>query len=418
MKKRWFAILAFGLILSACSGANAAAPTATQALAVAPTNTPFTSVTSTATTIPVTDTPQATATPSYPAEGRGPTGFAADIDPLTGLQVSDPSVLERRPIVIKVENMPREHRPQWGVSLADLVYEYYTEFGTTRFATVFYGNNAERVGPIRSGRFFDANVVQMYKSTLVYGSAYEQVNNRFFNSDFANRLILETQQSCPGLCRFDSNGQNLLVANTTALFDYIKSRNIDNSRQNLDGMLFKADAPATGDDATQVFVRFSGAVYNRWDYDTNTKRYLRFSDTQNDVNQTNEVYAQLTDRLTNNPIAVDNLVTLCIPHQYFVKRDDAEVIDIIMDDRIPSYTGCDGQTYSAGTGPAYIARDGKIYKVTWKREKQDSVLTLMNPDGSVFPFKPGQTWFEVVGASSSVESKGSGVWRFTHHMVP
>lgn len=382
-------------------------PTLTASYTAQPTQTPR-----------VVDTPTPAATPTlpYPPEGRGPDNFAAGVNPLTGLQVENPGLLERRPMVIKVENIPREHRPQWGLSLADIVYEYYTEFGATRFAAVFYGQDAEMVGPIRSGRFFDSNVVQMYKAMLVYGSAYPDVNNRFFRSDFANRLVLETENSCPGLCRYDPNGQNLLVADTASLQTYLQQRPVENTRQNLDGMFFQLDAPDGGDTAAQVFVRYSGAIYNRWDYDTASGRYLRFSDAENDVNRQNEVYNQLTDRLTNQPIAADNVVMLCVPHSYYVRRADSEVLDIIMDaSRVASYVACDGKTYPGSAGPAYIARDGRLYATTWQRANAASVLTLVNEDGSLFPFKPGQTWFEVLGASTRVEQQGEA-WRFNHIM--
>ncbi len=36
--------------------------------------------------------------------------------------------------------------------------------------------------------------------------------------------------------------------------------------------------------STQVFVRYSGVIYNRWDYDPSTGKYLRFSDTADDYN--------------------------------------------------------------------------------------------------------------------------------------
>jgi hypothetical protein len=399
-------------------------PTLVPTLAL-PSNTPTPAatltptITATATPIPPTSTPTATPTPAYPPEGRGPDNFAADIDPLTGLEVKAPAILDRRPIVIKVENLPREHRPQWGLSLADLVYEYYTEEGSTRFAAVFYGNDADRVGPIRSGRFFDTNVVQMYKAIFVYGGAWDKVQQRFYNSDFYNRLIMELgNRSCPAVCRFDPTGQNLLVSDTAAMNNYLDKRKVDNTRQDENGMFFKLETPSGGDPASQVYVRYSGAIYNRWDYDAASGRYLRFSDKQNDLNHNNEVYEQLTDRLTNKPIAADTLVVMCAPHQYFIKNASGEVIDIIMDTRVASYVGCDGQTYKGGSGPAYVARDGKMYKVTWQRAKRDSVLTLANPDGSLFPFKPGQTWFEVLGASSKVDPIGGGVWRFTHLMVP
>ena len=124
-------------------------------------------------------------------EGYGPTNFPADVDPLTGLKVADPAMLQRRPMVIKVQNLPRNGRPQWGLSLADIVFEYYTEEGTTRFAAIFYGNDASMVGPIRSGRFIDADIVRGYKAMFAFGSAYVAEMNRFLNSEFANRLVIE-----------------------------------------------------------------------------------------------------------------------------------------------------------------------------------------------------------------------------------
>ena len=89
----------------------------------------------------------------------GPVRFPDWINPLTGLQPADPSRLNRRPMVIKVSNFPRSIRPQWGLSLADHVYEYYLEFGLTRFAAVYLGNDTQRVGPVRSaGCFFKKSV--------------------------------------------------------------------------------------------------------------------------------------------------------------------------------------------------------------------------------------------------------------------
>lgn len=426
MKRPSILLLAFGILLAACGQAAApAAPVPTLAATVAlptntavPTRTPQPSATPTLTKIPATATPSATPTPAYPLAGRGPTGFAPGVDPLTGLEVKDPTLLARRPIVIKVENIPRAHRPQWGLSLADLVYEYYTEFGATRFAAIFYGNDSERVGPIRSGRFVDSQIVEMYKAVFVYGSAYPPVQSRFFSSNFASRLILETTQSCPALCRYDPNGQNLLVANTIAMKDYLVTREVDNTPQNQDGMFFKQEPPSGGEAASQVYLRYSGEVYNRWDYNPITGAYLRFADKEDDVNRNNEVYEQLSDRLTGLPVSAQNVVTICVPHQYFVKNESGEVLDILLDPAAPSFASCDGQVYKGGMGPAYIARDGKMFKATWVRAAPSSILTLINPDGTPFAFKPGQTWFEIIGASSRVEPKGDGTWRFTHWMAP
>ena len=420
MKKTLPIVLFAALLLSGCRlYATQPAPSpevhTTQGLPTATPLPPTATLAPSATPIP-TETP--IPTPSYPVEGVGPSNFAANVNPFTGLEVDDPETLNRRPIVIKVENLPRDHRPQYGLSLADMVYEYYTEQGGTRFAAVYYGTDAEQVGPIRSGRFFDVNVVQMYRGVFIFGSAYEAVWLRFVNSDFANRLVLENSASCPALCRFEPNGRNYLMANTKEMINYLKARVIDNTRQVLDGMFFKMPAPDNGTEAKQVYVRYSGAIYNRWDYDPATQRYLRWVDAANDVDRNNEQYVQLTDQLTGKPIAADNVVTMCVPHSYYFRSNEIEVVDMALLSDGTTYVACDGKSDATGTGPAWVARDGQIYKVVYTRAKKDAPLSLMTEEGQPFPFKPGQTWFEVIGASSKVEQPAAGTWRFTFAIAP
>ena len=78
------------------------------------------------------------------------------INPLTGAPAPNPYLLERHPMAIKITNFPRYTRPQSGLTLADQVFEYYIEGGLTRFIAVFYSNDSEWVGPVRSGRFFES----------------------------------------------------------------------------------------------------------------------------------------------------------------------------------------------------------------------------------------------------------------------
>lgn len=388
-------LLAVVVSLAGCSLLPTPIPTPSPApsATTAPSNTPEPP---TATIEPTaTETPTETPTPLYPPEGIGPVGYPYEVNPLTGLKVENPELLNRRPIVIKVENLPRRDRPQYGLSLADIVYEYYTEQGTTRFSAVYYGQDAEMVMPIRSARFIDMNFIRMYKAIFVFGSAYYLLYDRLFSSDFSNRLIIEYRDACPAVCRFDPGGKNYLYADTAALQDYLARRKIDNSRQNLDGMFFKLEGPDGGQPAGQVFTRFSGAIYNRWDYDPASGRYLRFADAENDLTGDNPQYAQLTDELTKQPIAVDNLVVIFVRHSRVDPRADIEVLDAPM----------------LGTGPAYLARDGKIYELKWSRMAEDQVLTLVDENGDPFPFKPGQTWVEVFALNSTVTQDGDA-WRF------
>jgi hypothetical protein len=398
--KKSILLLMLALVLASCS--PAAVPTPVSSIAagtVFPTVTPLPTLPILSTDTPTpTETlaPTLTSTPGYPLEGYGPGAFPAGVDPLTGLKVLELNLI-RRPLIIKVENLPQNHRPQYGLSQADLVFEYYTEEGSTRFAAVFFGQDAEKVAPIRSARYFDINLVQMYKANFVFGGAYDRLYRRLFNTDFSDRLIVEGAGSCPALCRFDPNGSNLLMANTAGMADYLKNRSMDNTPRDLEGMLFQAQVPANGQPVQQVFTRFSGAIYNRWDYDAASGRYLRFSDAQDDISRKNEVYSQLFDKGNGQPIGAENLVIILAPYFQADPAVQTEVMDVKLTE----------------SGPAYLFRDGQVYPLKWQRAKIDSILTLVNEDGTPFPFKPGNTWFEVMGSSTKIETQDTD-YHFIH----
>jgi hypothetical protein len=384
MKKLLYLLVFLSMLLAACGSTPTSAPTAT-VIAIA-TEIPTSAETPTP---PPTDIPTITLTPTL--EEFGPSNFPSDMDPLTGLKVANPALLERRPMVIKVSNLPRNVRPQWGLSLADIVFEYYTEEGTTRFAAIFYGNDAATVGPIRSGRFIDVDIVRGYKAVFAFGSAYKAEMDRYLKSEFANRLVIEG--SSTPLTRYDPNGFDYLMVNTADLSAYATKKGI-NGRQDLNGMSFKVAVPAGGKLATEAIVRYSGAIYNSWQYDTGIGKYLRFSDTADDVNNQNEQYARLTDRLTDQPLAFDNVVVLYVNHELY----SPGIYDILL----------------SGSGDAFAFRDGQAYQVKWQRNDTD-VVSLTNLDGTPFAFKPGTTWFEVVGLKSTVKQTDQS-WRFTHLM--
>jgi hypothetical protein len=299
-------------------------------------------------------------------------------------------------MAVKVQLYPRGQRPVYGVSLADVVYDYYQNDGLTRLNAIFYGSDAKQIGPVRSARLFDENIIRMYKSIFAFGGAAEYVLKRFYNADYADRLVTESHKNCPPMCRVDPNGYNFLFTNSSELALYALENGVQNDRQNLDGMSFDSQAPNGGQPGQQLFSRYSISAYNRWDYDPVSGRYLRFQDTQEDDSQQGEGYAPMVDGLTNEQIAADNVVVLFLTHQPADIIRDKDALDIRL----------------SGSGDAYAFRDGQAYKVRWNRPTMDSALFLTFEDGKPFPFKPGTTWFQVVGQTSSVQNPESGLWRF------
>lgn len=394
------------LILSSCGILGLNPPTATPT--TIPSATPAPTETLTLTPIPPTGTPTSTPTitltptADYPAEGYGPTNFPSDINPLTGLEVSDSTLLERRPVAIKVNIVPRTNtRPPWGLSSADIVYEFYHNDGYTRFHSIFLGEAGTEVGPIRSARLPDDYLIRMYNSIFAYGSADQTINFRLFSADYSNRLVLEggRRALCPPtdatpLCRYDPNGYDLLLGGTEEIHAFVQSQGVDDTRQNLDGMFFLMQAPLAGKPAEQITVRYSGDSYNRWDYDLETGRYLHSQDNVYDLGS-GEEFAPLIDQVNNEQVAAENVVILLMTHSYY-REPPSEIIDIQFQ----------------GSGKAYGFRDGKVYDLQWNIPTQGDMITLTYPDGSIYPYKPGKTWFQVVGQYSEISEPETGSWRF------
>ena len=87
--------------------------------------------------------------------------------PLTGVPADE---VGNWPIlVVKIDNHDRA-RPQYGLNAADVVFEEIVEGGLTRLAALYHSNEAALVGPIRSVRTSDFNLLQNLNRPLFANS--------------------------------------------------------------------------------------------------------------------------------------------------------------------------------------------------------------------------------------------------------
>src|SRR5215211_7473527 len=77
-----------------------------------------------------------------------PTPQLQPINPLTGLPVADPSLLQLPAVLVSISHFPVTARPQAGLSFAPYVFEIYITEGATRFLTTFYGQIPAPESPI------------------------------------------------------------------------------------------------------------------------------------------------------------------------------------------------------------------------------------------------------------------------------
>src|SRR5690349_2822623 len=328
-----------------------------------------------------------------------------DLNPLTGLPPSDPALMDRRPLAIKVANFPRYNRPQSGLTLADNVFEYYIEGGLTRFIAVFYGNNSEWVGPVRSGRYFDEHIQRMYHAFLVFKFADPRVETHLETTpDVAPFLVVPSIGSCPPFHLKpdrDVEAYNNSFFNTLQWEDCVARNGLENERQQIRNGFFSESAPVSELRGTQLFTYYSVDSYNNWRYDPATKQYMRYQETSDIRNDKPESYSPLVDVVTGDVVHASNVIFMLVHHNFsntFDEEDEVYQIDL------------------TDSGEAYVFRDGVGIPARWIRTNKDQPLLLTTLSGGPIYLRPGITFYEVLGAASYVD-QDAGEWHF-HHATP
>ena len=411
----WGLFIVIALLFGACSPAdNPGAPVVEQSL----TPTPFQPQNGPSGSFfeswapPTQSLPSAPlATPTIILEGGGymstiyptlvgalPYAVPAGINPLTGLPPLSPKLLERRPIAVKVTNFPRYVRPQSGLTRADVVFEYYIEDGCTRFIAVFYGNDAERAGPIRSGRFFDEHILRMYHAYLIFKYADDRVEKRLHEPDLKTYLITPGDYSCPPLCQGSNtiDSYNNWFLQTAGLADYVARRGTDNSHQDIRAGFFYSLPPSSDQQAERIFLRYSAYAYSYWEYSPDLHKYARYQEVDSATEGRSESYEVLRDALNGLPVTTDNVIVLFVPYTFANKFDEEDEVYHVDLFRV---------------GEAYVFRDGLALKAYWWRLNVDQPLILTDPAGNLLPLRPGTSFYEVIGKSSSFWREGSD-WHF------
>ena len=314
------------------------------------------------------------------------------INPLTGLPVADPALLDRRPVMVKVSNFPRLGRPHAGLSFADIVFDYYIGYGTNRFLALFYGQDSPSIGPVRSGRRVDAQLVTMYSGVLSYGSADNDTDAELVTT-LGKYAISNLEAPCPAFCGKSTHDATGVFANSKAISGYVTAKGLNNSKPDLPNMVFSDDPPLKAQYGQQVIVLFN--YYNRaeWRYDPASGKYLRWIEyMQNEEGEEYEMIP-LTDRVTGQQLAFSNIILIFA--EYTELAPSAHEIDIWGNDN--------GQL-------AYLFRDGMLTQGSWKAKNDTDPMQFFDKDDQPYALKPGNTWIVIAGLSSSINETQPGYW--------
>jgi hypothetical protein len=285
-----------------------------------------------------------------PSSAKTPTASPKATDPLTGGRVSNHEV-----IAVKVENIAAA-RPQVGLSRADITFVEEVEGAQTRLIAIFHSRFPKRLGPVRSARSTDVQLLPLFgKPGLVYSGANSSVQRKIDNASIVPipRSTRDHRRVAPHnvFVNLAAIAQSTKLATATPI-----------------GWTFSESAPR-GAAANSAKVRVGHDVFNfKYSSGRYTVRWdgLKYADGDNGA-------------ITKT----DNVVIMKVHNHRDGNRDVLGAPSV--------------QSDTVGKGTVIIYRDGKKIVGQWKRTRASAPLRFTDKSGESIELKPGQTWVALAG---------------------
>lgn len=309
----------------------------------------------------------ASASPSNNASGTRPN---APPRPPNGLNGS-PAGVGRPVLAVKIDNTRPAH-PQVGLGNADIVYVEQVEGELTRLLAVFSSSLPAVIGPTRSARESDLDLLREYGRVNFAFSGANQGVLRLVHAAPVHEISPDTVPNAffrdPGR----RSPYNLFLRPQRAMAARASATAGDI------GLRFAAAVPTTGTVTHGFSVRYGPATRIALRYDPTHRTWPVSMDGR-------------SARLPNGTqLAPANVLV-----QYVRVR--ASHFHDVLGNVTPF-------TQTTGTGTAVVFRDGRAISGHWSRPKFDGGTRFTDARGADIPLRPGQSWILLVPAGTRLTS--------------
>ncbi|MBI4299794.1 MAG: DUF3048 domain-containing protein [Chloroflexi bacterium] len=310
------------------------------------------------------------AQPAQPSPVSNPAPVATD--PLCGRPITDTSLLNRHPLAVKIDNIT-EARPQSGLAEACTVYEHLTEWDITRFTAIYYVENPETLGPIRSARLVDISLAAEYDGLLAHAGGSEPVRARIKASGLKDLDQFNLSPSDTTYYRIKSRPSPFNLYTSTALLRSLAGRRGWGEAKPQPARTFLTpNERRVGSPADVVKIPFSKENTVEYRYDKDKGAYGRYVSG-----------APHNDAITGQQIFATNVIV-----QY---------VKIIETDIVEDANGSRSRDMQlVGEGKAQVFHDGQLYEARWSRPSPDKLTQFLGEDGKPLPLRPGNIWIALV----------------------
>lgn len=304
--------------------------------------------------------PVPTPTPTFTSTWVAPEPTA--LAPLTGETVAV-GALGHSALAAKIDNH-EDARPQFGLERADIVFEELVEGGLSRYVAIWHSDVPEEIGPIRSIRPMDPNIISPFGGIVAYAGGQQRFVDLMLDTPVFNAIhgYGDTDAYMYRTDLKDSPHDVVVRAQQLVLAHPEIVAPVQQFGYALDAGSSTAGSDGAAIDGMDLVL--GGSSTPAWRWDAATGRFVRFM-TGGDPD-VDAAGAQL------NSV---NIVVMRVP-----VSDDQDV----------------PRTEMLGTGEAWVATSGRLVHATWTKAAATDRIRIVDDNGVVVRLAPGNTWVELV----------------------
>jgi hypothetical protein len=274
-------------------------------------------------------------------------------------------------LVVKIDDTNAAH-PQIGVESADVVYVEQVEGGLTRLAAIYTSKLPPLIGPIRSARISDIELLAQYgRVGFAYSGAQSKMRPVIAEANLEN---LSAERNPPSIYGKDPDrpGPVDMILKPDLLLERANA-NPKIKIESASASVFPFGEAPKGETNTAIAkVKWPNADYElQWDSESK-KWLIYFNGKPNMAANGEHLYADT---------AIIQIVS---------------ITPSIYGDKFGEITPFSKTT---GSGKAVMLRDGFSYQISWQRDLETDLTTWKSQDGKVANFKPGRIWIYLTDAA-------------------
>ena len=275
-----------------------------------------------------------------------------------------------RPYAVMI-NCKSEALPQAGLQNAYIVYELMVEAGITRMMALFKDKDLDKVGSARSSR--NQYLAYVFENDAIYvhaGGSPESLarirNEKIDDIDVDGKYGVRDK-------KLKRAWEHVLFTNSSLLQKAVTDKGLRNTTDVKSVLTYSEDeldlSKYQTQSANKISIKYSNYRTSIYEYDQNSKNYLRFMNKKKNV-----------DLVTGEDYRVKNIIVYGVKYTRYTDHNN------------PNYV----RPSNIGTGDGYYITNGVALPITWsKSDEKSRTIYKIKETGEELVVNDGNTYIQI-----------------------